>query len=101
MVIVFSGRSLTITVQKTDSIEPLHVGQYDEASWHGYIQTPFSEVCHFRGKNIQIALEINVYITLLIFAHLNLRTLPTAPSEQSNKIILLLAPQFMYYKALK
>lgn len=46
-------------------------------------------------------LEMNVYITLLISAHLNFRILPTAQSEQSKKILFLLAPQFTYYKAFK
>lgn len=44
MAIVFSSRSVTPTVQKTDSIGSLHVGQNGEASCHDYIQTSFSEV---------------------------------------------------------
>lgn len=100
MVIVFSSRCETLMVQKTDSTGSLHVGQYGEATCHDYIQTPFSEVCHSRFKAIYITLEINVFITLLIFVCLNFRVLPTAQSEQSNKILLLLAPQFILLQSI-
>lgn len=39
MAVVFSSRSVTVMVQKTDSILPLRARQFDKASWHDYIHT--------------------------------------------------------------